>query len=138
MIQGQLFTSYFLNEGIRQTQAWRTLADDDPVFDRLHSIYKAFQQPNADEASTEDDLIRPVIESLGYTFTRQKTPDRKGRRDIPDFLLFTDEQTKRTALAGSKACLYHHGCTILEAKRWGRPLDRGDATDPLDTPPLSG
>ena len=24
------------------------------------------------------------------------------------------------------------GCSILEAKRWERPLDRGDATDPLD------
>lgn len=132
MIQGQLFSSYFLEEGIRATEAWRRLADDDPIFDCLREIYRSFQQPDADEATTEDEIIRPVLEALGYSFTRQKTPNKKGRSDVPDFLLFTDEVAKRSALAGPVNKMYRHGCSILEAKRWERPLDRGDATDPLD------
>jgi len=28
--------------------------------------------------------------------------------------------------------MYAHGCAILEAKRWDRQLDRGDATNPMD------
>src|SRR3546814_2072638 len=28
---------------------------------------------------------------------------------------------------------YRHGHVVVEAKRWGRPLDRGDSSNPLDT-----
>jgi len=131
LIQGSLFSSYFLEEGVRETAAWQQLSDEDDIFARLHGIFNTFQPAGADEATTEDDLIRPVLEALGYSYTRQKSPNTKGRADVPDFLLFADDDHKTSGLTAGKR-MYAHGCAILEAKRWARPLDRGDATDPMD------
>lgn len=48
-------------------------------------------------------------------------------------LLFADAQAKTAALKEKREDRrYRHGIAILESKRWMRPLDRGDATDPLD------
>ena len=52
---------------------------------------------------------------------------------MPDFLLFPDSEAKQLALAEKKPDRrYRHGIAVLEAKRWMRPLDRGDATNRLD------
>jgi len=132
LIQGHLFSSYFLEEGIRETEAWHALTDDDRIFERLRKVCGCFQPAGADEATTEDDLIRPVLEALGFSYSRQKSPNAKGRADVPDFLLFADDEHKASGLAAGKR-MYAHGCAILEAKRWARRFDRGDATDPMDT-----
>ena len=58
---GQLFTEYFLNEGIRSTPEWRGVSGDafesfrDGVRERYESL-----------SGTEQELIRPVLELLGW------------------------------------------------------------------------
>ncbi|MDO8597113.1 MAG: hypothetical protein Q7R45_10870, partial [Sulfuricaulis sp.] len=55
------------------------------------------------------------------------------REDVPDFLLFPSEEAKQAARAEKRDDRrYRHGIAIIEAKRWMRPLDRGDATNRLD------
>jgi hypothetical protein len=76
-----------------------------------------------------------VLDLLGWQdlTLKQVTATRTRREDVPDFLLFPDEQAKRAARAESRDDRrYRHGIAILEAKRWMRPLDRGDATNRLD------
>jgi hypothetical protein len=52
---------------------------------------------------------------------------------VPDCLLFADPQKKALAIAETKDDRrYRHGLAILEAKRWLRPLDRGDGQDAFD------
>ena len=52
---------------------------------------------------------------------------------MPDILLFPNADAKARAIAESKDDRrYRHGLAILEAKRWLRPLDRGESGDAAD------
>ena len=67
---GQLFTHYFLTDGIKATGEWpaSAIAAADAFRRSLAGIYRDFaqyHQPN--EAVTEQDLIRPVLDLLGWT-----------------------------------------------------------------------
>jgi len=135
-MHGQLFTSDFLREGIRETAGWNVA--ETPFIDfrrRIVEIFSAVAQVGElNEAQTEDDVIVPVLKALGWTYyTRQQTANRTGREDVPDFLLFSSDEAKRKAMAERRPDRrYRQGKLIVEAKRWNRPLDRGDATDHLD------
>ena len=90
---GQLFTHYFLTDGIRATTEWPASESYCAGFRRsLAGIYRDFaryRQPN--EAVTEQDLIRPALDLLGWTdYLPQQGADRN--QDIPDHLLFTDRR----------------------------------------------
>ena len=136
-MHGQLFTSDFLREGIRETPGWN---DAETAFVSFRAaIHKLFSglstHAGLNEAQTEDEVILPVLAALGWTdHLRQQTANRRGRLDVPDMLLFASPQAKQVALADHQADRrYRHGRAILEAKRWARPLDRGDSADPFDS-----
>jgi len=104
--RGKLFTQDYLDEGITETGAWRDLdAEDIAALEaRLRALFGAFPTtatPN--EAVTEHDLIWPVLEVLGWAgFLAQQTTSGHGRLDVPDLLLFADEDAKRAAQAESR------------------------------------
>ncbi|MFO7640501.1 MAG: restriction endonuclease, partial [Candidatus Competibacteraceae bacterium] len=130
-MQGKLFTQDFLREGIRETDAWQRLdpADLARFRARIAAIFGAFPADSqANEAVTETEIIFPVLEALGWASLPQQTASGKGRQDVADVLLFADATAKQAALAER----YRRGAAIVECKRWQRPLDRGDRTDPLD------
>lgn len=135
-MQGQLFTSDFLREGIRETPGWNAAEQSFAAF--REGVVRIFAAIAADtglnEAQTEDEIILPVLKALGWTeHLRQANASRTGRSDVPDFLLFASPDAKRNALAiRQDDRRYRHGALIVEAKRWRRALDRGDATDHLD------
>ena len=140
-MQGRLFTEYFLTEGIRETPEWRTSVADSAAFasfrDGLRARLAALStaaSPN--EATTEQDLIRPVLELLGWAdFLPQQGADRN--EDIPDHLLFANADAKdRAARRPTPADRYQDALVVQESKRFGLPLDaRGsDAARRSDTP----
>ena len=131
---GQLFTHYFLTEGIQATSEWRASIARPEAFARFSSDilhrYQAlsgFQDPN--EAVTEQELIRPVLELLGWTdYLPQQGIARN--EDIPDLLLFSDAQSKGEAAARAKPDeRYLDASVIEESKRVGIPLDIRDQSD---------
>lgn len=133
---GLLFSTDFLREGIRQTPGWM---QSEAAFVRFReAIAVVFRDLDAgtsiNEAQTEDDVILRVMAALGWTeFMRQASASAAGRSDVPDFLFFGDADAKRAARADARADRrYRHGALLLEAKRWGRALDRGDSSHPLD------
>lgn len=130
-MRGKLFTEDFLLEGITETRAWRDLKADevDRFEDTIRRVLEAFPvsgTPN--EATTENDLIYPVLDALGWEhYLAQQTTSGRGRRDVPDLLLFPDGSAKRDAQAEKQeARRYRYGSAVLEAKRWERTLDRGE------------
>ena len=142
-MQGQLFTQDFLHRGILDTPAWKALTDDafDAFTAQLHAIYSAVKPNSAGEASTINEaqiealLINKVLIALGWQDNTlpQVNSDPKGREAVPDLLLFASAAHKAAALAEPKdERRYRHGIAILEAKRWLRPLDRGDASERYD------
>ena len=127
--QGHLFSSDFLQDSIRQLFDW-TFVDDRAIetlrtdLTRIFTQFPAAQSPN--ESQTEDDLIWPVLDRLGWTVTlRQQNLAPRGREDVPDGLLFKDAVTKAKANTFREEWRrYEHGLAIVESKRWQRPLDR--------------
>ncbi|WP_156137210.1 hypothetical protein [Tepidimonas taiwanensis] len=131
-MQGRLFSQDFLLRGIQDTEAWKALsdADLDDFTARLRERYAGFSAGSAlNEAQTEDELIEPVLDLLGWRdcWTSQVNLSQSGREDVPDFLLFADAAAKQRAMAEpADDRRARHGVALLEAKRWLRPLDRSD------------
>jgi Eco57I restriction-modification methylase len=138
-MQGQLFTQDFLTRGILETPPSQALDTD--TFARFEAALRAIfagidASATINEAQTESLVINKVLVELGWgdDFMPQVNLSGKRREDVPDCLLFANPDKKAAALAEAKdERRYRHGLAILEAKRWLRPLDRGDlseATDP--------
>jgi len=129
---GGLFSGDYLGEAIAETDDWQ--AFDETALDELEAaltgIFARFQtggSPN--ESETEDELIWPVLERLGWIEKlRQQNLSVRGITDVPDGLLFADSESKAKA-AGifEEWRRYEFGLAVVESKRWGRPLDRGSA-----------
>lgn len=139
MLRGSLFTEDFLIEGITGYPEWDAITDEQiESFKRdLKKIFGSFPiDGNPNEATTEDDLIKPVLETLGWkNFLRQQTTARKGREDVPDYLLFENEESKNKAnKEKDEHKRYIHGSAILEAKAWNIRLDR-KGNQPMDRVP---
>ena len=92
----------------------------DAVGDKFEKI-DLFDRPN--EAETEQELIRPVLEILGW---RDYLPQQSvsGGEDVPDHLLFQDQAAKNRAAGESSASArFRHATVVQESKRHGLALD---------------
>ena len=130
---GQLFTHYFLTDGIRETPEWKDSAADPEAFDAFRKgvarCYEAFRQSSdPNEAATEQDLIRPTLKLLGW---KDYLPQQGASRneDIPDHLLFADAASKAKAAARAHSQdRYQDALAIEESKRFGLPLDHREGS----------
>ena len=89
----------------------------------IFARFPANRSPN--ESQTEDDLIWPVLDRLGWTASlRQENLSAHGREDGPDGLLFAHNAAKNQANRFAEEWKrYQHGLAIVESKRWLRPLE---------------
>ena len=137
-MQGQLFTQDFLLHGIRETEPYRALEDTVlAAFEaQLRAIFAGLDAASTlNEAQTEQLIIERVLVELGWRddYLPQVNLSGKRREDVPDILLFGSSAARTAALAENRDDKrYRHGIAILEAKRWLRPLDRGDSNEPTD------
>ena len=139
-LPGQLFTDYYLTEGIRDTDEWKLSVSSPGEFESFSSevreCYESFttySQPN--EAVTERDLIEPVLRLLGW---RDYLPQQGSARneDIPDLLLFPNAGAKQQAVSRETPDQrYLDAVAVGESKRLGWPLDaRNDGQQTSTTP----
>ena len=131
---GQLFTHYFLTDGIKATPEWQASLDQLEAFAAFrdgvaqhHDALSRSREPN--EAATEQDLIRPVLELLGWAdYLPQQGVARN--EDIPDHLLFADADAKQRAAAERNAGdRFRYAAVVEESKRFGLALDSRDRKD---------
>ncbi len=127
---GQLFTSYFLEEGILHSDAWQASLSAPTELESFRAEALALLDNAAgfhsiNEASTEHELIRPLLELLGWgDYLPQQGSD--SNEDIPDHLLFGDADAKARAVNKPAAARYGDALAVTESKRFGRPLDARD------------
>jgi len=138
--QGSLFTSDFLTETIQNDSEWDVIVQSDleefeQIIGKHFDSFPTDQTPN--ESQTENDLIWPVLEALGWTESlRQQNLSPKGREDIPDGLLFNDAKAKAKANSFPQEWRrYEFGRAVVESKRWARPLDRRSGRRGEETAP---
>ena len=130
VLQGGLFTSDFLIDAVQEMDEWQRWDDGEVFGTELQNIFNAFpidQNPN--ESQTEDDLIWPILNCLGWTdYLTQQNLTPQGRDDVPDGLLFEDDAHKARANGFAEEWRrYEWGLAIVESKRWDLPLDRRSA-----------
>ncbi len=132
---GHLFSEYFLTEGIRATREWRASVSSAQTFDAfrdgVRERYESLSgSANPNEAVTEQELVRPVLELLGWAdYLPQQGAARN--EDIPDHLLFQDAESKARATAKGRAeDRFSDALVVEESKRFGLPLDARDADSP--------
>ena len=137
-MQGQLFTQDFLLRGVQGTTPYQDFGDTALAAfqSELQRIFSGLDASSTiNEAQTEQLVINKVLAALGWADDTlpQVNADPKGREAVPDYLLFANPQQKALAVAEAKDDRrYRHGLAILEAKRWLRPLDRGDGSNAFD------
>ena len=135
---GQLFTNYFLEDGILHTAAWQESLSQPADFDSFRAqahalLEKAANFHTINEASTEQELIRPFFELLGWIdYLPQQGSDHN--EDIPDHLLFGDAESKDLAAAKPGPQRYPDALVVAESKRFNRPLDARDNQGKTSSP----
>ena len=137
-VAGALFTQDYLSDAIAKTAAYAAV-DVGEIRARLESILAGFphaSRPN--EATTESDLVWPVLAALGWDdYLTQQNLSATGRMDVPDGLLFIDAAAKAKANGHAEEWKrYEFGAAVIESKRWGRALDRAEGRkgEDRDTP----
>ena len=138
--QGSLFAEGFLRHSVTELPDWESVTDAqlDDLEAGLLALFDRFPTgASANESQTEDDLIWPVLASLGWEVTlRQQNLSARGRDDVPDGLLFADAAAKDRANGFSDEWRrYEFGLAIVESKRWHRPLDRRSGRRGEETAP---
>lgn len=126
----QLFADRFLDTTLPARPAWQELLPEGAAaLTTIRALFDAFT-PSTNEAQTEHDLVRPVLQALGHTFEIQaalRTP--KGTKK-PDYLFYTSaaarDANKNRVLtdADLKAAF-----AVGDAKYWERKLDVSSASE---------
>lgn len=133
-----LFSEHYLGTRLRESPEWQE--DPEPLRKKLLELYQAKESllKGANEAQTEDEFIRPVLEALGFAYWVQDTTKATGGPQRPDYVLYPDEGTKSRAVVhkADEAKRYAPALAIAEAKYWGRDLDvkRKDGRDRVQSP----
>ena len=131
---GLLFTQYFLTDGIQETEAWRESMRGPERFSEFkHSLNTILGGVNLDnspnEATTEQDIIRPILDLLGWMHYLPQQGSASNE-DIPDHLLFADEGDKNRAAGRSRSeDRYQDALAVEESKRYCLALDNPDEDD---------
>ena len=122
-----LFSDYYLKVRLPELKAWDTGEELSVFRNELTKLYgsKKNNLPNMNEAQTEEEFIKPVLEILGYSDSYiVQAPTKVGKQtNRPDYALFPDESTKNTAYHSSKNIDYANCIGIADAKYWERELD---------------
>jgi hypothetical protein len=125
-----LFSLHYLETRLPDLSEWQEEAA--PLCAALQTLWRKAQQlgANWNEAQTEDEFVKPVLELLGWSYIPQVKNRSRGRVNRPDYALFADEATKEAAYPhqGDDDAFYGRALAIAEAKYWGRPLSQKDAS----------
>ncbi len=129
-----LFSQHYLEHRIQEHPEWAE--DVVEPFEHLRALYEAKRDilPSLNEAQTESEFIRPVLDILGFAYIPQTPTRRAGRIQRPDYALFADEGAKAEAypLQDDEPAFYARVLAIADAKYWERPLSEVSRDDPRD------
>lgn len=86
--------------------------------------------PDLNEAQLEDKWIRPILKRLGWTYEVQDRLKKRGKTQIPDYSLFSDDQSYVAAKsAKTDAAYFKHALAVADAKGMGINLDGSGRTN---------
>jgi len=126
-----LFSNHYLEHRLSDHPEWAE--DPRPAFEAVRVLWeKALQHGDSwNEAQTEQEFVKPVLEALGWSFIVQPKSHARGRVTRSDYALFADDAACDAAYPyqGDDDPFYSRALAIAEAKYWGRPLSQKDASN---------
>ncbi|GAB4405976.1 MAG: hypothetical protein Kow00123_18450 [Anaerolineales bacterium] len=124
-----LFSNHYLETRLSGMPEWAE--DPRPVFDAVRALWQKARQHGGswNEAQTEDEFVKPVLDLLGWAYIPQAKSLKAGKTSRPDYALFRDAATRDEAYAyqGQDDAFYSRVAAIAEAKYWERPLSQKDS-----------
>jgi len=130
-VNRNLFSDHFLRIVLPGREAWE--ADQDKVKLAMQAVTNLYagredEWSSSNEAQLEDKLIRLALQALDHHFEVQPslpTPDTVTR---PDYAFFRTDEERRRAKKEHEGEVEYFNKTIAigDAKRWDRPLDKGE------------
>jgi hypothetical protein len=125
-----LFSQHYLQTRLPEHAEWD--ADPLPVFETVRALWERTRALGGtwNEAQTEQEFVKPVLDALGWSYIVQvKAQRRGGSLTRPDYALFSDPAAQEQAYPhqGNDDAFYSRVAAIAEAKYWGRPLSATDA-----------
>lgn len=132
-LRNNLFTSYTLEVDFPQIYDFEGNKDQAKVaLDSIKAIYNKEKFISQNEHQFEDDFISEVLEILGWSFIRQEEKIIQGKLEKPDFLLFTNQDSKNTYLQIPKeqrTANNEHFSVIAESKAYKVEIDNKKIKD---------
>ncbi|MBM3238426.1 hypothetical protein FJZ31_19205 [Candidatus Poribacteria bacterium] len=135
-----LFSEHYLLRLLPRHPVWQENIQH--AFSQTLSLYQQKKEvlPTYSERQTEEEFIQPLFSILGFAYTPQVRFKRHELISIPDFALFTSEESKRDAELTRQSRddfyetpFFNHVAALAEAKYWRRTLDTR-ASDKRDNP----
>ena len=133
ILRNNLFTSYTLEVDFPQIYDFEGNKDQaKKALDSIKAIYNKEKFISQNEHQFEDDFISEVLEILGWSFIRQEEKIIQGKLEKPDFLLFTNQDSKNTYLQIPKeqrTANNEHFSVIAESKAYKVEIDNKKIKD---------
>lgn len=128
-----LFSDHFIQEHLPAWKEWGVDAELTPFHSKLKALFVAKKPFLADmnEAQTEDEFVKPVLDLLGYgdSYIVQASTKLGKQTSRPDYALFPDQATKDKAYTKIKDNDYTQCIGIADAKYWERELDLAKSSE---------
>ncbi len=123
-----LFSLHYLDTRLPDHREWAE--DPRPTFDAVRALWQKarLHGPTWSEAQTEEEFVKPVLETLGWAYIVQPKAGKGGRITRPDYALFADPNARDAAYPyqGDDDPFYSRALAIAEAiwesVQTGRPV----------------
>ena len=116
MFQGALFTRDWLKQGVTESPEWQNLeiSEVEQLYESAqHLLHEHSGHKKPTEAETEDQLIYPLLELLGWQ-----------HKSVQQNMTTTAEGVET---AEEAAMIRDMGCTKIQGYHFGRPMPSEDA-----------
>jgi len=128
-----LFSDHFLRARLPQWKEWEIDVEISSFRKELLSLYESKKTilSGLNEAQTEDEFIKPVLDLLGYanSYIVQASTKLGQQTNRPDYALFPDETTKNKVYQKLKDNDYTQCIGVADAKYWERELDLSKSSE---------
>lgn len=120
-----IFSEHYIRARLKHSTFWpQSNSVIDSIWKFCHDLWnkKYIALAKGSEAVTRQELIDKVIEKLGFSYLPNTSLPISYRKQEPDYILFSDEESKERVIAKDKSSQYSASVTILEAKKVNHPL----------------
>lgn len=120
-----IFSEHFIRSRLKDFQLWPTDEFARPLYDYISELWgkKYLGLAKGDEEITKREFLEKIFEKFGFAFLPFRKLPALQRRQVPDYLLFQDEDTKEKAFNYEPTDQYRLALCLLEAKKVNHPLD---------------